>query len=452
MDTGGVVDPQTRSTWRPKEGVLLTSIREHTDAINRIVISPDQSYFASGSSDSSVKVWSTRNLDRNSFPRSAATYRQHESEVLDLTHIENSHSIASASSDGAIHVWRVDMVSSSYSVNSHVDTPMLPDEAQSAAGSLPQSSLTVTGLSQIRKVHPSEGAVLCVHHFNSDVASVVTYATQRGGLHGWDLRAAREAFHLPMRHELGYTTAMTVAPDRNWICMGSSKGFLSLFDIRYHIPCKLWRHSSCATINRIASCKTNQTAVSSHAVPHSDGAFLFVAAGQNEAAVWGIPEGGECCKCFRSVQLDSSRGPVASLPVLKDIPVPRHPTAPVHHHFTQSAASPSSPYHHSVRAVLGRISQTNLSYLITAGTDRSIRFWDFNSSSRCYTISGLESAQPKSIFDSPKLNDGTVGKLFVCYVPSSPSIEKILQSQLPAREGRGVVMPSVNSKVRCVVL
>jgi len=238
-----------------------------------------------------------------------------------------------------------------------------------------------------------------------------------------------------------------VARDRNWICMGSSKGVLSLFDIRYHIPCKLWRHSSCSPIFRIASCKAHQTSVSSSAVPHSDGAFLFVAAGQNEAAVWGIPEGGECCKCFRSVQLDSSRGPVASLPALKDVPVPRHPTAPVHHHFTQSVSSVSAD--HSVRAVLGRISQTNLSYLITAGTDRSIRFWDFTSSSRCYTISGLESAQPKSIFDSPKLNDGTVGKLFVCYVPSSPSIEKILQSQLPAREGRGVVMPSVNSKVRC---
>lgn len=47
------------------------------------------------------------------------------------------------------------------------------------------------------------------------------------------------------------------------------------------------------------------------------------------------------------------------------------------------------------------------------------------------------------------LNNIKAGKLFVCYVATSPSIDKILQSQLPAKEGRGVIMPSVNSKV-CV--
>lgn len=188
---------------------------------------------------------------------------------------------------------------------------------------------------------------------------------------------------------------MTIAPDRNWIATGSSKGFISLFDIRYHVPCKIWRHSSYSTIHRIASCKSPLRSLSSNSplsnnnsggvstsnvdgygTPQSDGAFLFVAAGDNEAAVWGIPEGGECCKCFRSVSLDASRAPIAKLPTLQDVALPRHPNAQIHYQYMQaSAAIDSSSFaiqqqsrHFSVRSVLGRISHSNLSYLITAGT------------------------------------------------------------------------------------
>jgi len=177
----------------------------------------------------------------------------------------------------------------------------------------------------------------------------------------------------------------------------------------------------------------------------SEGAFLFVAAGNNEAAVWGIPEGGECCKCFRSVSLDACRGPVAPLPSLEEIALPRRLHAAIP--FQDTVRSYAAPRDESVRAIIGRISQSNMSYLVTAGTDRSIRFWDFAAPSRCYTISGLEAAQPKAIFDAPKLNDGSSGKLFVCYVAATPSADKILQMHLPAREGRGIVLPSPNAKV-----
>ena len=43
----------------------------------------------------------------------------------------------------------------------------------------------------------------------------------------------------------------------------------------------------------------------SHAIPV--GEYLFVAAGTNEAAVWGLPDAGECLKCFRTVPLEASR-------------------------------------------------------------------------------------------------------------------------------------------------
>ena len=387
------------------------------------------------------------------------TYKQHRGEVIDLAPIENSHSIASASSDGAIHVWRVDMQGNSGSsynsggVNGAGPAPANSVDSLHDDFTANMGNIGVVGLSQVRILDPSEGAVLCVNHFNSDVASLVTYATQRGGLHGWDLRAAKEVMHLPMRPELGYATSMTISPDRNWICMGTSKGFVSLFDIRYNVPSKLWRHSSHSAIHRLACCKAPKAASNAGAsagMPQSEGAFLFVAAGNNEAAVWGIPEGGECCKCFRSVSLDASRGPVAPLPWLEEITLPRRPHAPIR--FQDSVQTYSNPRDDSVKAIIGRISQSNQSYLVTAGTDRSIRFWDFAAPNRCFTISGLEAAQPKAIFDAPKLSDGSSGKLFVCYVAATPSVDKILQMHLPAREGRGIVLPSANAKVTLPLL
>lgn len=87
---------------------------------------------------------------------------------------------------------------------------------------------------------------------------------------------------------------MSVAPDRNWIAIGSSQGFISLFDIRYNVCCKLYQHSHGSAINRLACGKSLSTSSlnggvsigNGSAMPSTEGAYLFVASGPNEAAVW----------------------------------------------------------------------------------------------------------------------------------------------------------------------
>ena len=69
LDTSCSLDGATRSAWRPKENLLLTTLKEHSGAVNRLMVSPDQSYFASASADRTVKIWQTRQLDRVAFPR-----------------------------------------------------------------------------------------------------------------------------------------------------------------------------------------------------------------------------------------------------------------------------------------------------------------------------------------------------------------------------------------------
>jgi WD40 repeat protein len=68
---------------------------------------------------------------------------------------------------------------------------------------------------------------------------------------------------------------------------------------------------------------------------------------------------------------------------------------------------------HSIRALMGRISNSNssaVSYLITGGTDKQIRYWDFSSPGKCFTMSGLAPAQPKPLYEAaPTAIDSTVG-------------------------------------------
>ena len=60
--------------------------------------------------------------------------------------------------------------------------------------------------SEILRLDTGEGTITAVNHFNSDVASVVTYLTQQGRLHGLDLRCSKEAFQYVIRPELGQPT------------------------------------------------------------------------------------------------------------------------------------------------------------------------------------------------------------------------------------------------------
>jgi phosphoinositide-3-kinase regulatory subunit 4 len=430
--------------------------------------------------------------------------------------------MASCSADGTIHVWRVELAASRGGSGSSSGRGAKGSDGASAADlwgyvdvadSVNSSPLTgqssapgvsVCGLSVVRTVDPQRGPIVALHHYNSDVASVVTYATQRGHVGGWDLRAVREAFAYSLRPELGYATSMTVSPDRHWVVVGTSRGYVSLWDIRYNAQCRLWRHSSGSAIHRLACCR-NPNQGTSQSLGRSQGqgqgqseqapegaAYLFTAAGNNEASVWSVPDAadGECLKCFRTVRVGHSRVALDPLPQLIDTPLPRHPMNTV-----RSAVSgilsggvgggDGDGESHSVRAIVGRISPSGASYLMTAGTDRHIRYWDFGPASRCFTVAGHQPWQPKPNCETPAaaifgreneedgdgVSDSTAtttappsssssstsaprsrgeGRLTVCYDYEEPSASSTVlpPSQLPLREGRGPLPPTTAFKVR----
>jgi phosphoinositide-3-kinase regulatory subunit 4 len=430
LDMSNQQDANYRTQWRPRENVLVTSLWEHKKAVNRLAVSRDQSFFASASSDKTVKIWQLNSLDEASFLKSSITYEEHKNPVSDLCIVENTHTIASASMDGTIHLWRVDLVKQRISAANGM-TAASENRHQS-------QQVNVFGSTILRTTNVDEGQLLNVYHFNSDSASILLYTTQKGFIHAWDLRSSVEPFVITVRPELGTPTCLALAPDRCWIMVGTSRGYIGLWDIRYNVLSKLWRHSSNAPIHRMACCKPIPKS-RSDIMQFTNGSYLFVAAGNNEAAVWGIPEGGECFKCFRSVPMAEAYRKIESLPVLEHIPLTSHPNGVITHALATLRPGISHSRidsTHSVRAIMGRISHTGLSYLVTAGTDKNIRFWDFMAPNRCLTVSGLNQTQPKGCYETPSMG-GFHGKLFMCLDSNVPSADTVLKAQMPLREGRG---------------
>lgn len=95
----------TLYNWKP-EGTLIAHFTEHTASINQLAISFDHLLFASCSDDGSVRIWDCSRLERNVTNRSRATYSYQGGRIKCITFIQQTYSIAAASDNGSIHVFR----------------------------------------------------------------------------------------------------------------------------------------------------------------------------------------------------------------------------------------------------------------------------------------------------------------------------------------------------------
>lgn len=421
-----VGDPRDHSQiWKPKiDNVIATSRRAqfvgHTAPVVRLAVSHDQRFFVSGSHDGTCRVWDAEKAGKSSgVLESSLTYSLSDikfdrKRVNDLAMIEGSHSVASANSDGSVHVWRVDLVSSS-STN-------LTDANKYAR--------RVAGSTEIKKINPSEGEILNVNQFNTQGSSILMFATNKY-IHSWDLRCSKEPFCLKNMQDIGYVTNVAVGNDRNWFVVGTNRGFISLWDLRYQQIMKLWHHSRSNPINRLATSFVpppqswgNKGLTNFDSKPH-----IFVAAGPNECGMFDVTTG-NCTECFRTVEYGNTSPSlkIDGIPRLVDVPL----CTPLRRQFFLSQRIRSanlsdviSSSIQSINCMVGNIGNSDHSFLITG--DRRIRYWDFSMPSKCHVANGLDTVQPRPSFERIDYNSNS--RLMLCRQAPTAALSEIDSSK-----------------------
>lgn len=270
---GRVYTGLTLKGWRPT-GVLVAHLHEHGGPVNEVQVTKDNLFFASASDDGTVKIWDCQRLEKNVTNRSRLTYSSQPGKILSLCLCENSHSVASASSNGSIHIFRVERVAK---------------RDKSAVSEY-------TGMSTVQNIERSEGAVVKIDHFESlsSSQSLIVYATDAGNIHGWDLRAKREAWRLQSKPELGLISTFFLSPTRQWMTVGTNRGFVASWDIRFRVPFREWRLPDQSVVHQMSA-----AGLSNDGAPTS----AFVAAGPGDFAEWNL----EACRCTKLYRILSER-------------------------------------------------------------------------------------------------------------------------------------------------
>ncbi|KAF9586481.1 Serine/threonine-protein kinase [Lunasporangiospora selenospora] len=342
-------NPQAvRSQWRPN-GTLVAHLAEHKAAVNQVLVSPDHSFFVSCSDDGSVKIWDTARLEKNVTNRARMSYNALGGKVTCIAFIENTHSVAAASDNGMIHVFRVHYIS---------------------AGKYGKCEA-------VRKITLDNEFVVAMEHYNTESQSLLVYATNRGNIYALELGTMQRAWLLCNNISHGIITAMVIDPHRAWLIVGTNRGVLTLWDLRFKIAIRSWVHPGRSRISRLVI----------HPEPHppARSGKIIIASGRNELSVWDI-EHDDCREVFgvrnaddkKALSFDSFKAtePLSGSELLRNS-------------FTTNDSNVSADQ--SVHAI---ICPADCEFMITAGADRKIRYWDTSRVEISYVISGHDAQDP----------------------------------------------------------
>ncbi|WVR03468.1 hypothetical protein IAU60_000459 [Kwoniella sp. DSM 27419] len=219
--------PRTKSVASAPSGVtMIAHLTQHEGAITSIVSSPDNLFFATASEDCQILIWDSARLERSVTTQPRLVYRM-AAPITAMCIIDNTHCLAAAAEDGQLHVLRV-----------HVST---------TGGS--------TKYAKVERVRSwatdrADGHVTFVSHLHDSSLLLVTSNSVIAVL---DIRNMESSTRLCHPLELGVIQA--VCPSTQWIVVGTSSGALSLWDLRFGLLLKTWNAGGAVTAIELHPCK-----------------------------------------------------------------------------------------------------------------------------------------------------------------------------------------------------
>jgi len=360
--------------WRP-EGSLIASFGEHTAAVTRILVSPDQAFFISGSDDGTIKIWDTSRIERNITRRSRQTYRLGENvKVTSLVFVEHTYSFVATGSDGSVHVVRVDYYQSQEGA-SKFGRPRLLREYQLQKGD----------------------KAIWSDHYNEDNKSVLLMATDTSKVVALDLKTMEELFILQNPLDHGTPTCFCVDRRAHWLLLGTSHGVLDLWDLRFKLRLKSWVCHGASPIHRL------------HQVflPRAKKTRVYIAGGNNqgEITVWDW-EKLVCKEVYRTSTCKDIGSKSTTFIDLDE----EKPAGMLSRFGTSLEPTANSTTDRSIcalaihtQAIDDRADSKPHTFLLTAGPDWKVRYWDTNRADGSLIVSGLgvDEAKPQYTVSQP---------------------------------------------------
>jgi len=258
-------DYHSIDTWQPV-GQPIAQLTEHSRSITEIAVAQDNLFFASASLDQTVKLWSVQSVTEYPTTKSLASWTPGQSGVTTICVCENSHAIACGTETGGIYLCRAEYSGSNF---------MKLNTAPILSSVCPKA----------------DNCVVKIRHFISASQALLVFATTMGGIFGYDLKQGRKlVFNLQMEPEKGTVTVLELGPNKWTLVVGTSRGGITVWDIRYQIQLQSWRHFENSAIVSITCINTTRMMPQENAFSSTvRGPLLFVTAdGTNEVSACDI--------------------------------------------------------------------------------------------------------------------------------------------------------------------
>eukprot|EP00736_Rhodelphis_marinus_P006848 Rmarinus@m.22575 len=315
------------SEWKPV-GHLLANLHEHKSAVNRISVSHDHTYFATASNDGTVKLWDGQMIESDALLTSRLTYTP--SSALQRDSASIGQKLTAQSSANLPRVTSVAVCNTTRRVACSTDAGEVSifDIEYSSKVSAMMSDNAVaggrvyTGCSEAHHLdYATEGSILTLEYLEDPYSSLLFCSTQRGGVHAFDPRLGKDVWTLHHDPRQGLAAALAIDPAGQWLVVGTRRGYFSVWDVRFQLPVKTWRHPSGAAVHTLIP----------HSVtvrhPRRPSAAVLAAVGPNEVNVFDI-ERGECGSIFKAYTPTARPPPPATHAGMADAPPPSDPVQP----------------------------------------------------------------------------------------------------------------------------
>ncbi|KAL5390720.1 hypothetical protein DPSP01_001791 [Paraphaeosphaeria sporulosa] len=401
--------PQNGLPWRP-EGRLLGVLGEHTATVRRILVASDQTFFITGSDDGTVRIWDQHRFERHLSLGARQTYSLGEGvNVTSLCFVEQTYCFVATGSDGSVHVVKV---------------RFHEDKEEDNKGDI----IVTRKFSRPRMLReyqlPESDYVTWTDHYNDETRSVLLMATKTSKVVALDLKTMTEMYTLKSHVQHGYPTCFCVDKKAHWLLLGTSHGVLELWDLRFKLQLKSWAFQAATAIHRLYLRRTGKSRV-----------YITGGTGQGEVTVWDI-EKTVCKEVYRTGTAKDTGSKTTTL-----IDLDSETTGGMLDRFSTLEPTSNTAPDKCVRAIVVASQATTQkpgsrahTFLLTAGPDWKVRYWDTARQDASMVVSGMEQdeARPQYATSQPPSSPET---LVVTERLSQPQSQSLTSASRDSRSG-----------------